>query len=587
MLVFLLLTGCSRDSDEQDGATPTSSGAAETTPAPGTDTGETEAGGPPGRGGPLSLRLFASGLEAPVFATGAPGEPGRLYVVEQIGRIRVVEGGDVLPEPFLDLVGDIAYGGEQGLLSMAFHPDYETNRLFYVNFTDPEGNTRVKEYRAGGAQPVETRELLYVPQPYANHNGGQLAFGPDGLLYVGMGDGGSGGDPENRAQDLSSRLGKLLRVDVDTPGAEWEMVGFGLRNPWRFSFDRVTGDLWIGDVGQNAVEEVDFVASDQVGDVHNFGWDVFEGSAPFEDKPLTPAGTLVEPITEYTHDDGCSVTGGYVYRGDAVRRQAWGRYFYGDYCSGKIWSVAHEGRRGVPPRPSVHGAQPDLLCRGPGRRALSALGGRHDLSARPALVGTAPELLPPVRCRTGAVGDRPLAEDDRVAQAKQGDTRAYGTLVDEHQTIAFRTAYLITGSAADAEDAVQEAFVKAYRALGRFRQGAPFRPWLLSIVANEARNRRRSAGRRERLALRAAEDPLSGGAVPSPEAALLDAEMREELLAAVNDLREDDRLVIGCRYFLGLSEEETAATLGWRRGTVKSRTSRALDRLRERMEVER
>jgi RNA polymerase sigma factor (sigma-70 family) len=185
------------------------------------------------------------------------------------------------------------------------------------------------------------------------------------------------------------------------------------------------------------------------------------------------------------------------------------------------------------------------------------------------------------------VGDRPLAEDDRVAQAKQGDTRAYGTLVEEHQMIAFRTAYLITGSTADAEDAVQEAFVKAYRALGRFRHGAPFRPWLLSIVANEARNRRRSAGRRERLALRAAEDPLSGGAVPSPEAALLDAETREELLTAVNDLREDDRLAIACRYFLGLSEEETAATLGWRRGTVKSRTSRALDRLRERMEVER
>jgi RNA polymerase sigma factor (sigma-70 family) len=185
------------------------------------------------------------------------------------------------------------------------------------------------------------------------------------------------------------------------------------------------------------------------------------------------------------------------------------------------------------------------------------------------------------------VGDRPLAEDDRVAQAKQGDAHAYGTLVEEHQTIAFRTAYLITGSAADAEDAVQEAFVKAYRALGRFRQGAPFRPWLLSIVANEARNRRRSAGRRERLALRAAEDPLSGGAVPSPEAALLDAEAREELLAAVNDLREDDRLAIACRYFMGLSEDETATTLGWRRGTVKSRTSRALDRLRERMEVER
>ena len=184
------------------------------------------------------------------------------------------------------------------------------------------------------------------------------------------------------------------------------------------------------------------------------------------------------------------------------------------------------------------------------------------------------------------MGDRPLADGDLVAQARQGDTRAYGALIQEHQTIAFRTAYLITGSAADAEDAVQEAFVKAYRALGRFRRGEPFRPWLLAIVANEARNRRRSAGRRERLGLRAAEDPLSGGAVPSPEAALLDAERREELLAAVNDLREDDRLAISCRYFLGLSEEETAAALGWRRGTVKSRTSRALERLRDRMGVE-
>jgi RNA polymerase sigma-70 factor (ECF subfamily) len=185
------------------------------------------------------------------------------------------------------------------------------------------------------------------------------------------------------------------------------------------------------------------------------------------------------------------------------------------------------------------------------------------------------------------VGDRPLGtDDDLVARARQGDTSAYGALVEEHQTIAFRTAYLVTGSAAEAEDAVQDAFVKAYKALGRFRPGAAFRPWLLAIVANEARNRRRSAGRRERLALRAAEDPLSGGAVPSPEAAILAGEQREALLAAVNDLREEDRLALACRYFLGLSEEETASALGWRRGTVKSRTSRALDRLRVRLEGE-
>jgi RNA polymerase sigma factor (sigma-70 family) len=184
------------------------------------------------------------------------------------------------------------------------------------------------------------------------------------------------------------------------------------------------------------------------------------------------------------------------------------------------------------------------------------------------------------------VGDRPLSESGLVARAQSGDARAYQNLVEEHQTIAFRTAYLITGSAAEAEDAVQDAFVKAFYALGRFRPDAPFRPWVLRIVANEARNRRRSAGRRERLALRAAEDPLSGGAVPSPEAALLASEQRAELLAAVEQLRDGDRLVIAFRYFLDLSEEETAAALGWRRGTVKSRLSRALERLRERMGVE-
>ena len=184
------------------------------------------------------------------------------------------------------------------------------------------------------------------------------------------------------------------------------------------------------------------------------------------------------------------------------------------------------------------------------------------------------------------MGDRPLAEIELVGLAQSGDSAAYQTLVEEHQTIAFRTAYLITGSAADAEDAVQEAFVKAFYALKRFRPDAPFRPWVLRIVANEARNRRRSAARRERLALRAAEDPLSGGAVPSPEAALLESEERAELLAAVEGLREEDQLVIACRYFLELSEEETAAALDWRRGTVKSRLSRALERLRARMEVE-
>jgi glucose/arabinose dehydrogenase len=300
---------------------------------------------PPAEGTNLGLRLVATGLDAPVFATAAPGQLDRLYVVEQPGRIRILEIGGgktptLLDEPFLDISSKVESGGERGFLSAVFHPEYESNGLFYVNYTDLNGDTRVVEYRDLLEGPVQTRELLRVQQPYANHNGGQLAFGPDGLLYVGMGDGGSSGDPENRAQDLTSKLGKLLRVDVDRPGSRWEMVGYGLRNPWRFSFDRVTGDLWIGDVGQGRLEEIDFVPAAELGELHNFGWDVFEGTEEFEDKQLRPEGTVVEPLTEYSHDLGCSVTGGYVYRGEALRDEAWGRYFYGDYCSGTIWSLA-------------------------------------------------------------------------------------------------------------------------------------------------------------------------------------------------------------------------------------------------------
>jgi glucose/arabinose dehydrogenase len=314
--------------------------------------------GPPGSGGPLDLREVATGFDSPVFATAAPGEPDRLYVVEQGGRIRILERNDdeltLLDEVFLDISDRVSRGNEQGLLSAVFHPDHVSNGLFYVNYTDLAGDTHVLELRDFGAEsePVEVRELLDVPQPYSNHNGGQLAFGPDGLLYVGMGDGGSSGDPENRAQDLSSRLGKMLRIDVDQPGAEWEKFAYGLRNPWRFSFDRVTGDLWIGDVGQQKQEEIDRVSAPDLSKEFNFGWDVYEGSDMHEDKPLTPGGILVEPLTEYSHDLGCSVTGGYVYRGETVREQAWGRYFYGDYCSGRIWSLARSDgevtRRGHP-----------------------------------------------------------------------------------------------------------------------------------------------------------------------------------------------------------------------------------------------
>jgi len=327
--------------------------------------------GPPAHGGEIHLEEVATGLDSPVFATAAPGEPQRLYVVEQGGRIRVLERNDdtftLLEEPFLDISDRVSGGNEQGFLSAVFHPGYASNGLFYVNYTDLKGDTRVVELHQSGtkAGPVETRELLHVHQPYTNHNGGQLAFGPDGLLYVGMGDGGSAGDPENRAQDLSSRLGKLLRLDVDARRTGWELFGYGLRNPWRFSFDRLTGDLWIGDVGAQDLEEIDRVSASDLGGEYNFGWDVFEGSEIHEDKPLTPGGTLVEPLTEYRHDLGCSVTGGYVYRGQKLREQAWGRYFYGDYCSGRIWSVARwrgeVTRRGHPFRfPSLTSFAEDL-----------------------------------------------------------------------------------------------------------------------------------------------------------------------------------------------------------------------------------
>ncbi|MGI8974830.1 MAG: PQQ-dependent sugar dehydrogenase, partial [Gaiella sp.] len=194
--------------------------------------------------------------------------------------------------------------------------------------------------RAGKALAGSRQQLLNVPQPYANHNGGHLVFGPDGKLWVGLGDGGAGGDPENRAQDPSTLLGKLFRLDVRKQAPQPELVAVGLRNPWRYAFDQRTGDLWIGDVGQGAIEEISVLRGGTSGLV-NFGWDVYEGNSRFEDKELGP-GRLVQPIAQYTHADGCSVTGGYVYRGSAVPRLA-GRYVYGDYCSGKIWSLPVRG----------------------------------------------------------------------------------------------------------------------------------------------------------------------------------------------------------------------------------------------------
>ncbi len=281
---------------------------------------------------------MVNGLHAPVRVTFAPGAPGLLYVVEQGGLIRVVKAGKIQSRPFLDVRVLTRAGGEQGLLGLAFAPDYATSRQFVVDYTDRNGDTRVVRYRSNGstALPASATQLLFVKQPYSNHNGGMVEYGKDGLVYVGMGDGGSGGDPENRAQNPASLLGKILRLDPARPTAEPVMVALGVRNPWRFSFDRANGDLWIGDVGQDSIEEVDHVAWPWQG-LLNFGWNVYEGNAPFESNALGP-GLLVAPVAQYSHQRGCSITGGYVYRGSAVPA-ARGRYFYGDYCSGTVWSL--------------------------------------------------------------------------------------------------------------------------------------------------------------------------------------------------------------------------------------------------------
>ena len=294
----------------------------------------------------LSLTPVASGFQSPLYVAAPRSEPGVLYVVEQGGRIWRLAGGS--RAVFLDVHGQVSCCGERGLLSVAFDPAYRKNKLFYVDYTDRNGDTRVVRYRSNGSRAIaaSARQLLFVPQPYPNHNGGQLEFGPDRLLYVGMGDGGSGGDPGNRAQTLSNRLGKILRYKA----GRWSNAVYGTRNPWRFSFDRATGDLYIGDVGQDTWEEVDILPRGF--GLTNLGWRVYEGDAVFtQGQQPTAGGRLVGPVVVYHHgDDGCSITGGYVYRGSAVPA-AKGRYFYGDYCSGRIWSFLPSGGKATDVRP--------------------------------------------------------------------------------------------------------------------------------------------------------------------------------------------------------------------------------------------
>ena len=286
--------------------------------------------------------VFARGFDSPVYFTQAPGQPGAYYVVEQTGRIiRVRSGGRNV---FLDVKGLIEVSREEGLLGLAFHPRYARNRLIYVSYTSTEDRNVVARYRTNGSRaiPSSRKILLDYPDPYSNHNGGHLAFGPDGRLYTSIGDGGSSGDPEDRSQDLRSLHGKLLALNVAKANAKWQIDALGLRNAWRFSFDRARGDLYIGDVGWRDREEIDVRPRSSPG-LENYGWDVFEGTLRKRDGGLGP-GRLVGPVHEYDHDTGCSVTGGYVYRGRA-RPLERGRYVFGDYCEGTIWSFRSENGR--------------------------------------------------------------------------------------------------------------------------------------------------------------------------------------------------------------------------------------------------
>jgi glucose/arabinose dehydrogenase len=332
LLALLLLAAC-------DG-----SSSADPDPPPTTSTG-------------VRLVEVARGFDHPLYLSSPPGDT-RLFVVEQTGRIRIIQNGAVLPTPFLDVSARITSGGERGLLSVAFHPQYSTNGLFYVYYTDRNGDTRVERYHAApGANTADAASaqlVLAVAQPFANHNGGLLMFGPDGKLFVGLGDGGSGGDPQGNGQNPAVLLGKILRLDVDAAqpyaipannpfagqaGKRGEIWITGVRNPWRYAFDRDAGLLYVADVGQNAWEEIDVLPAATGG--QNLGWNLMEGMHCYGGSGCVQQG-LTLPVLEYSHADGCSITGGFVYRGSQVAGVR-GHYFYSDYCNGWLRSFRWTG----------------------------------------------------------------------------------------------------------------------------------------------------------------------------------------------------------------------------------------------------
>jgi glucose/arabinose dehydrogenase len=331
-------------------------------------------------GSGLRLAEVATGLSFPLYLTTPPGDVHRLFIVEKTGAIRIVKDGTLLPAPFLDLSAQVSGGSEQGLLGLAFPPDYATSGRFVVHYTDPAGNTRLSVFQLSGdpdvANPASEQVILTADQPFSNHNGGQIAFGPDGFLYLGLGDGGGGNDPQGRGQDLSDLLGSILRLDVSPgnsyivppdnpfvgqqPATRPEIWSYGLRNPWRFSFDRGTGDLYIGDVGQDMLEEIDVApASEGSGKGVNYGWSIMEGNRCLGGGSCDQSG-LTLPVYQYSHTGGnCTVIGGYVYRGSAIP-DLQGTYFFGDFCSGVVHSFRYaQGAAGdVTDWPALHTSGP-------------------------------------------------------------------------------------------------------------------------------------------------------------------------------------------------------------------------------------
>jgi glucose/arabinose dehydrogenase len=345
--MLLALGGCNGGDSEDTMATKPAATAAPEQPA---------ATAQPARRRPVRLLLLGR-FDQPTYITSPPGDRRR-FVVEREGRIRVVQGGSVLRRPFLDISNRVTTGGESGLLSMAFARDYRTSRRFWVYYTDREGFIQIDQFRAGAgtpnrAEPASRRSVIRVPHHRFNHKGGQLQVGPDGYLYAGFGDGGGGGDPDENAQNLGRMLAKLIRIDPkpnggytippDNPfrnrtGARPEIYAYGLRNPYRFSFDRRTGSLTIGDVGQDEIEEIDFIPGRSGGRQprggYNFGWDTFEGRNRYESGSAPGA---IAPVLQHTHSSGfCSITGGYVIRDRSLGRGWTGRYIYGDYCEGTL-----------------------------------------------------------------------------------------------------------------------------------------------------------------------------------------------------------------------------------------------------------